>query len=142
MKILKFKILAILVASLALFSGCDNDSEEEVSPFVGNYTISHAETAATITIKTVEMGTIPVPAGTDITQAIQTALLSSVDCSTADKSWVELRKDNSMYMSCEGTNELNAGTWEEIDSKTLKLNMNSAAIPTSESGFVLTQITR
>jgi len=138
MKMLKFKILSILVASLALFTGCDNDSEDVASLFVGNFVISHAETAATITIKTVEMGTVPVPEGFDITQAIQVSLFSSVDCSTADKSWVELRKDKSMYMSCERTNELNAGTWEEIDSKTLKLNMNNAAIPTSSTGFVLT----
>jgi hypothetical protein len=138
MKILKLKFLVLFVASMSLFTGCDNDSEEVVSPFVGNFVISQAETAATITIKTVEMGTIDLPAGFDITQAIQTALLSSVNCSTADKSWVELRKDNSMYMSCEGTNQLNAGTWEEIDTATLKLNMNSAAIPSSPTGFVLT----
>ena len=43
-----------------------------------------------------------------------------------------------MYMSCEFQNELNAGTWEEIDATTLKLNMNSTAIPSSPTGFVLT----
>jgi hypothetical protein len=42
-----------------------------------------------------------------------------------------------MYMSCEGANALNAGTWEEVSATELKLNMNSAAIPSSPSGFVL-----
>ena len=41
-------------------------------------------------------------------------------------------------MSCEGTNAFFAGTWEEINTKTLKLNMNSTAIPSSPSGLVLT----
>jgi hypothetical protein len=137
MKILNFKYLIILFASLALFTGCNDDDDEVVSPFVGNYVISKATVAETLSIPTNEMGTIPIATGTDITAAIQAALLSSVTCSSADKSWVELREDMSMYMSCEGTNELNAGTWEEISLTELKLNMNNAAIPTSPTGFVL-----
>ncbi|HWR99617.1 MAG TPA: hypothetical protein VN249_03325 [Prolixibacteraceae bacterium] len=108
MKILKFKFLAILIAFVALGAGCSDDSEEEVSPYVGSFVISHAETAEILSIKTVEMGTIPVAVGTNITQAIQTALLSAVTCSSASKSYVELRKDFSMYLSCEGQNQLNA----------------------------------
>jgi hypothetical protein len=137
MKILKFKFLAILLAFVALGAGCSDDSEEEVSPYVGNYVISHAEVAEVVSIKTVQMGTIPIPVGTDITQAIQTALLSAVTCSSASKSYVELRKDFSMYLSCEGQNPLNAGTWQEIDQTTLNLNMNNAAIPSSPTGFAL-----
>lgn len=105
--------------------------------FVGNYVINNAALSAALSITTNELGTIPIPAGTDITQQIQASLLSQVNCSSADKSWVELRKDYSMYMSCEGTNELNAGTWQEMSATELKLNMNSAAIPSSPTGFVL-----
>jgi hypothetical protein len=43
-----------------------------------------------------------------------------------------------LYLSCEGLTPLNAGTWEEVSATTLKLNMNSAAIPSSPTGFVLT----
>jgi hypothetical protein len=137
MKILKFKLLFVLIVSLALFSGCDDDEEVKVSPFVGNFVINSAKVAApSFSIITTTIP-IPVPVGQDITQAIQGALLSSVNCSSADKSWIELRKDNSIYMSCEGANAINAGTWEEVDSKTLKLNMNSTAIPTSPTGIVL-----
>ena len=84
------------------------------------------------------MGDVPVPVGTNITVAIQTALLSAVNCSSADKSYVELREDFSMYLSCEGANELNAGTWEEVSVTSVKLNLNSTAIPSSPTGFVLT----
>ncbi|GAB1451240.1 hypothetical protein MASR2M47_12960 [Draconibacterium sp.] len=45
MKILNFKYLMILFASLAMFTGCDDDDEPEVSPFVGNYVISKATVA-------------------------------------------------------------------------------------------------
>jgi hypothetical protein len=137
MRFLKFKILVVLIASLAMVTGCNDDPEEEVSPFIGNFTIKKAMLAEKLSIPTNGMGTIDVPIGTDITAPIQNALLSSVSCASADKSWVELRKDMSMYMSCEGANSLNAGTWDEVSSTELKLNMNSAAIPTSSTGFVL-----
>jgi hypothetical protein len=138
MKILKFNFLFALIASVALISGCNDDDDGNVSGYVGNYVISNAATAEAFTVTTIQVGTIPVPAGTNITVAIQTALLSAVNCSSADKSYVELRNDFSIYMSCEFQNELNAGTWEEMDATTLKLNMNSTAIPTSPTGFVLT----
>jgi len=141
MKFLKFKSLFVLILSLALFSGCGDDEEEEVSPFVGNFVISSAKVVApsfTLSTTSTTMPAVPVPVGTDITPAIQAALLSSVKCASADKSWIELRKDKSIYMSCEGANAINAGTWEEVDAKTLKLNMNSTAIPSSPTGFVLT----
>jgi hypothetical protein len=140
MRFLKFKVLLVLIASLALVTGCNDDPEEEVSPFIGNFTISKAMLAETLTIPIVPfngMSSVTAPIGQDITQAIQNSLLSQVNCSSADKSWVELREDMSMYMSCEGANALNAGTWEEVSSTELKLNMNSAAIPSSPTGFVL-----
>jgi hypothetical protein len=121
-----------------LFTGCNDDEDEEVSTFVGNFVINSAKVAApSFSIITTTIP-IPVPVGQDITQAIQSALLSSVKCASADKSWIELRKDKSIYMSCEGANAINAGTWEEVDAKTLKLNMNSTAIPSSPTGIVLT----
>ena len=137
MRFPKFKILVVMIAALVLVIGCNDDPEEEVSPFIGNFTISKAMLAEKLSIPTNGMGTIDVPIGTDITASIQNALLSQVACSSAVKSWVELREDMSMYMSCEGGNALNAGTWEEVSSTELKLNMNSAAIPSSPTGFVL-----
>ena len=138
MKILKFKFLTALIIFFALVPGCSDDDDAEISTFVGNYVISNAELSSPISVTTNQMGTIVVPAGTNITLMIQSSFLSAVNCNSADKSWVELRQNYSMYMSCEGQNELNAGTWEEIDATTLKLNMNSTAIPSSPTGFVLT----
>lgn len=135
---MKFKFLFVLIASVALFASCGDDNEEEVSPFVGNYVISSAKVAAPSFNLVTTTIPLPVPVGQDITPGIQAALLGAVNCSSADKSWIELRKDKSIYMSCEGANAINAGTWEEVDSKTLKLNMNSTAIPSSPTGFVLT----
>lgn len=137
MKILKLHFFAILFTSAAVLSGCKDDPQEVVSPFVGNYVISHAETTESFTLNTVEGTQVPVPIGSNITLGIQNALLGSVNCTSADKTWIELRKDNSMFMSCELQNELNAGTWQEISATELKLNMNSAAVPSSPSGVVL-----
>lgn len=137
MKTLKFQFLFALIASLVLFSGCSKDDDSPTSAFVGNYVISKASVIESITVSTNEMGDIPVAVGTDITVAIQNALLGSVTCTSADKSWIELKSDGKLAMSCEGANELDAGTWEEVSDTELKLNMNSAAIPTSPSGYSL-----
>ena len=51
----------------------------------------------------------------------------------------DLKEDYTMLMKCEGTtNEINAGTWEEVSATVLKLSMNSTAVPSSPLGFVLT----
>jgi hypothetical protein len=136
MKTLNFKLLTIIITSFVLIAGCKNDDDKDVSDFVGNFVISKAGLVEALVVPTVEAGDITVTVGTDITQGIQTALLSAVNCSSASKSYVELREDFSMYFSCEGLNPLNAGTWEELSVTSLKLNMNSAAIP--PTGFVLT----
>jgi hypothetical protein len=138
MKVIKINVLAILFASFAVFTGCKDKNKEEVSPFVGNYTISNAALAEPMSLTLVTVGVYSVPVGTNITLQIQAALLSSVDCASAGYAYVELRKDFSIHMSCAGENEFNAGTWEEVDATTLTLNMNGTAIPSSPSGFVLT----
>ena len=139
MKILKFKFLFLLITSVVLFAGCNDEKDEDVSAFVGNYVITKAlVNSISPLIKTNEFGSIPIPPGTDITALIQQSLLSQVDCNNdPSKSWVELRGDKSMFMSCEGVNELNAGTWNDVSATELILNMNSAAIPSSPTGFVL-----
>ena len=137
MKILKFQFLFVLIASLAFFTGCKDDDNEDVSVFVGNYVISNAATSDVLSVNTDQLGELSIPSGTDITEAIQDALLSAVTCSSADKSWVELRGDSKLVMTCEGSNELDAGTWQEVSETELKLNLNGNAIPSSPSGFVL-----
>jgi len=140
MKSFKLSLFATIVIATFLFSGCNGDDPAEVSPFVGNYVINKATLAEALSIPVVPFNgqsAIVIPIGYDITAPIQTSLLSQVTCSSATKSWVELREDKTIFMSCEGANQLNAGTWEEISATELKLNMNSAAIPSSPTGFVL-----
>ena len=138
MKLFGIKYLALLLITFAFVTACDDDSEVEVSPYIGNYVITKSSTAEILTLPTLEIGDINVPVNTDITVPIQTALLGSVDCASADKTYIELREDNTIYLSCEGANALNAGTWEELLNNIIKLNMNSTAIPSSPTGFALT----
>jgi hypothetical protein len=138
MKTSHIKWLIVLLALIVLIPNCKKDSGSKTSEFIGNYVINNAELKQAITVPTNEQGNVQIPVGTNITQLIQAALLSAVNCSSADKSYVELRADLSLYLSCEGSNPLNAGTWEEVSATSLKLNMNSTAIPSSPTGFVLT----
>jgi hypothetical protein len=138
MNVTKVNIPAILFAVFAVLNGCKDNSDEKVSAFVGNFTINSAKLAEPLTLTTNEYGAFSVPVDYNITTQIQSSLLSAVSCESADNALVELRKDNSIYMSCAGQNSFNAGTWEEVNDTTLILNMNSTAIPTSPSGFALT----
>jgi hypothetical protein len=137
MKILNFRLPAILLISL-VFIPCCKDDEVKVSPFVGNYVITEAKVAESFNVPITGLGDFPVPVGTPITAAIQTALLGAVSCTSADKTYIELREDFSLYMSCEGANPLNAGTWTEVSSSELLLNLNAVAVPSSPTGISLT----
>lgn len=136
MKTAKLNKAAILLFTLLVLTFCSKDDEPEVSKFVGNYSISEAKLASDLIIPTVQMGNYTVPANYDITAVIQAALLNSVTCTPASDSYIEVRKDKSIYLSCKGENPILAGTWEELSESSLILNLNATAIP--PSGFQLT----
>jgi len=137
MKTMNFKLLAIVLISLGFITNCGKD-EEKVSPFVGNYVITEAKIAESFNVPiTGSLVPIPVPVGTNITAAIQTALLGAVTCESANKTYIEIRKDFSLYLSCELANELNAGTWSEVSATQLLLNLNSTAVPSAPTGVAL-----
>lgn len=138
MKKPKFSYLILLVMSVFMLTGCEDDPVEEPSPVIGDYVITKAVLSETLTLVTNEIGAIPVPLDTDITAMIQAALLGEIDCEP-ENSLIELREDNSIYLSCSGTEEeIDAGTWEEVSETVIKLNMNSTAVPSSPTGVVLT----
>jgi hypothetical protein len=138
MKRPKIFYLTLLAMSVIMLSGCEDDPVEEVSPLIGDYVITKAVLSETLTLVSNEMGPIPIDVGTPITTMIQTALLSSIEC-TPEKTLIELREDNSMFFSCKDSDaELDAGTWEEVSETVIKLNMNSTAVPSSPTGVVLT----
>jgi hypothetical protein len=129
MKILNLKLRTILLISLGLIVSCGED-KEKVSLFVGDYVITEAKVAEPFDVPLTGF-VFTVQVGTPITAAIQKALLSAVDCSSPDKSYVELREDFSLFMSCEGANPLRAGTWTELSSTELLLNLNDKAVPSA-----------
>jgi hypothetical protein len=136
MKTMNFKLLAILLISLGFITGCGGD-EEAVSEFAGDYVITEATLSEALIVPVTGVGNVTLPANTPITQVIQTALLGSVSCSSADKTYIEIREDFSLYLSCEGANPLNAGTWTEVSATELLLNLNSTAVPSSPTGIAL-----
>ena len=136
MKIQTLRTLSIILAAIVVVVSCKKDDDKKTSAFVGNYSISEAKLTSDLVIPTNEAGDYTLASGTDITAAIQQALLNAVTCGSASDSWVELRADNSMYLSCMGANAVNAGTWLELSATSLQLNMNATAIP--PVGFSLT----
>jgi len=141
MKTMNLKFLTILLISMGFIASCKED-EVKVSSFAGDYVISEATVAESFNVPVTGYGSIPVAAGTPITAAIQTALLSAVTCSSPDKSYVELREDFSLYLSCEGADPLNAGTWKEVSATELKLNLNSAAVQPAGIALTVTDVVK
>jgi hypothetical protein len=141
MEMSKLKLFLPLAAAVILISNCSKDSTKTVSPFIGNYVFSESKTALpfNITVQTVSVDsmTFTVPANTDITGAIQAALIGAITC-TNQATYIELRSDNSIYYSCQGNNPVNTGTWEEVSATELIMNLNSTAVPSSPSGIQLT----
>ena len=138
MKNSRLIFLAFLSLSLVFLPGCDDDPEEEASLYIGEYVITKASLAEPLILQTNEIGPLEVPAGTIITPMIQTALLGALNC-VPESSVIELREDFSLYLSCATSmEELDGGTWEEQSSTVIVLNLNSTAIPSSPTGFVLT----
>ena len=138
MKNSKLIMLTFLSVFLVFLSSCKEDPEEEVSPYIGDYTIVKATLTENLTLMTNEIGAMTLVKGLEITEMIQTALLGAVDCEP-ENSLIELREDFSLYISCSGSmEELNGGTWEEQSVTVVVLNMNSTAIPASSTGIVIT----
>jgi len=138
MKKTRLIFLAFLSISLVFLSGCKDDPEEELSPYIGEYIITEATLSEALILQTNEIGPMTIDAGTDITPMIVGALLGAIECEAAN-SLIELREDFTLYLSCTSSaEELDAGTWEEQSATVIILSMNNAAIPSSPFGIVLT----
>lgn len=139
MKKSKLIMLAFLSVFLVFLSSCKEDPEEEVSPYIGEYTIVKATLTENLVLWTNELpDPLTLVAGLSVTEMIQTALLGAIDCEP-ENSLIELREDFSLYIGCLGTTEeLDGGTWEEQSETVIVLNLNSTAIPASSTGIVLT----
>lgn len=137
MKTPKIFYLTLVFVSLMVLSACEKDPEEVPTPYIGDYVISQAVLSEPLIITTNEIGPFQIAVDTDITEMIQQALLGAIECT--GKTLIELRDDNSIFLSCEDSDaELDAGTWDEVSETIIKLNLNSTAIPSSTTGIVLT----
>ena len=138
MKTSRLIFLTLLSVSMVFLSSCKEEEEPEVSLFIGDYLITKATLSENFEIETNEIGTMTMVADLEVTEMIQTALLGAVDCE-AENSLIELREDFSLYISCSSSmDELDAGTWVEQSETVIVLNMNSTAIPASQTGVVIT----
>ncbi|NPA37081.1 MAG: hypothetical protein GXO47_09555 [Chlorobi bacterium] len=139
MKKLNIRILlGLIVSSLVLVSCGDDDDTPDVSPYVGKYTIQSAIVSESPNLEIIYgEDTMSVPfIGQDFTDMIKDALLGVVEDCSDESAYFELRDDYTMYLGCAtGSFELSAGVWKEEDSNTLDLSFNSAAIPSSPTGY-------
>jgi hypothetical protein len=139
MKTSRLILLTFLSISMVFLSGCNEDEEPEVSPFVGDYVLVSATLSESLSLDVNESeDPLVIPDGYDITVMIQGALLGSVECEPAN-SLIELHEDFSLFLSCSTSEEeIDAGTWEEQSETVIILNLNSTAVPSSPTGVVLT----
>lgn len=136
MRPINIRLLKVVLIALVFLASCGDD-KEKISLFVGDYVITEASVAESFTVPVTGLGNIPVPVGIPITSAIQTVLLSAASCSSADKTYIELREDFTLFLSCENANPLSAGTWSEVSATELLMNFNGTAIPSSPTGISL-----
>jgi hypothetical protein len=116
-----FFILILISVFLSLDS-CNKDNQEQIDPLVGKYIIS----SATLTQPLVFQGDTVLASGTDMTLAINAALLSSASCTSAANTRLELKNNGQIWYDCEGENKsIQNGTWEINSARTeLSLALN------------------
>jgi hypothetical protein len=131
--ILKSTIAVLII--VASFAACNKSNDNP--DFTGNYIIGSVTLAGPLVVPTAESGDITVPIGTDITSLIRNDLLGTETCSTPENVNIELRNDFSLYLSCQGYYPVNAGTWEEVSSTALNLNLSPQVVPSSPAGVTL-----
>ncbi len=107
------KSFQILIFTAGLFliilASCKKDKTESADPLVGKYIIS----SAVLSKPLLYQGDTILPEGTDLTAAINAALLSSASCSNAADTRLELKNNGQIWYDCEGENSsIQNGTWE------------------------------
>ncbi|TAJ10131.1 hypothetical protein DMA11_19355 [Marinilabiliaceae bacterium JC017] len=132
-------LFAFAIVGLLFSTGCsDDDDDEKVESWAGNYKLKKAMLTSEIDLG----GGIVIPANTDITELIEQALFSTIQCNDPDNTVIELREDKSLYVSCMGEDKtLQAGTWtEDIEEQTLTLNLNPQVVPPDGVSLVVHEV--
>ena len=122
MKRIATVLLAVFTVSLIFIISCSKDNPENTDPLVGKYVISSAK----LTQPAMFGQDTLLPEGTDLTLAINAALLSSATCSNPANTRLELKNNGQIWYDCEGENSgFQNGTWEVTSDRTsLSLALN------------------
>jgi hypothetical protein len=119
-KILLLAIASTLLSAIVLLPSC-NKEDEPKDPLVGKYIISSAVLSEPLTL-----GDTVLASETDLTIAINAALLSDAGCNDMANTRLELKDGGEIWYVCvgEGTGFSN-GTWEiNADRTVLSLALN------------------
>jgi hypothetical protein len=120
---------------LSIFSACDNKEEETVDPLVGKYIISDASLASDL----IYQDNVVLPGGTDLTSAVNVALLGDAGCTNAANTRLELKNNGQIWYVCETEgNEMQNGTWQINELRTeltLALNIQGNVVPLNITGL-------
>lgn len=106
-KTITFLTGAVLII-LTLVISCNKDNSENLDPLVGKYIISSAKLTNDFNYN----DSTYLPAGTDITAAINAALLSASPCADSLNTRLELKNNGQIWYTCQGEdNGIQNGTW-------------------------------
>ena len=137
-KNLRRVVMTTMVAAAALMVSCDTGSE--ISPLVGKWQFTSAIVATDVAI-----GTTPykIPANTNITPVLATALYAVANCSSAAKGAIELKANNTLHVVClDNTTDIVNGTWSQTSASAMALNiLLPQAISLSISNLEVTSTT-
>lgn len=130
--------ITLIAAAAALVISCDDNSE--TNPLVGKWQFTTATVATDVTI-----GSSPykIPANTNITPVLATALYAIANCSSTAKGAIELKANNTLHVIClDNSTDILNGTWSQTSAKAMALNILAPqAISLSISNLEVTNTT-
>ncbi len=127
---------AALIAMSLYFVNCGDDGGEEAATLAGKYKFSKAVVSADIVYES-----ITIPANTDVTAVMVSALLAEAPCDDPDNAAIDLRTNKQLWYICPPEdNEEQGGTWSEsvdLTQMTLNITVDVNGVPTPASVDVL-----
>lgn len=119
MFVLRRAAMTIMVTAAALMVSCDDSGE--TSPLVGKWQFTTAIVASDVAIGTTNY---KIPANTNITPVLATALYAVANCSSTAKGAIELKANNTLHVVClDNTTDIINGTWSQSSATSMALNI-------------------
>lgn len=108
-----------MVVTAGFLASCDELTES--SPLVGKWQFTSAVVAADVPIGTTNY---KIPANTNITTVLSTALYAVANCSSLSKGAIELKSNSTLQVVClDNTTVIPNGTWSQTSASALALNV-------------------